>query len=78
MKFSLTLKGCIRKWYEVILDKSIHIWERCMEVFLTTHYTYDCKPLYKEFEYSQRQRYETIQYFHSRILKIYYRFYDDD
>ena len=75
--FVHTFKGQIRKWFEMLPTKSIHSWDHVMEMFLFAHQSYNYDELCNEIESLWKERNESLDDFHSRLLQIYYIFHDE-
>lgn len=76
--FALTFKSQIREWFDSYTTGSIYTLEYFKELFIGAHHNYDYEKLCEEIKSLQRNEYESIANFNSRIIQSYYRFYDYD
>ena len=66
------------KWFDVFIVDSIHSWEQFRELFLHARQDYEYEELCDGIKYIQREEYESIANFNSRIIQNYYRFHNYD
>lgn len=76
--FALTFTSRNREWFKTFATGSIHPWVHFMKLFISAHQNYECDQLCDEIESLQRDEDKSIDDFDSKILKIYYKFHDDD
>jgi hypothetical protein len=76
--FTLTLRGRIRSWFQVLPNKSIHSWKQFMELFYATHEDQYYEEPCLELENLCKYEGESVEYFLLKFKSICFRFHLDD
>jgi hypothetical protein len=72
--FILTFEGRVRRWCKTLLVTSIHTWEYFMLQFWHAFENYDYDYLCAEISELRKNKVESLKYFLTRFMHLFYRF----